>query len=147
MGLKFDTDSFIKEVNKKMTDKKKAIKRALDFETEKARAYMVEDAPADTGQLKTSIFKKKTGEFERELGAGTEYAGYVEFGTGPKGKGTYKTNIPGVTLTYTDHGWVYYHPEHGFLFTLGHKAQPFFYGNFYKIEKGLKEKIEKILKD
>ena len=147
MKIKFDIDSFNKEVDKRMTDKKEAMKRALDLETEKARAYMVEDAPSDTGQLRTSIFKKKTGEFERELGVGAEYAGYVEFGTGPKGKGTYTTNIPGVTLTYTDHGWIYKHPERGYLFTLGHEAQPFFYGNFYKIEKGLKEEIERILKE
>lgn len=147
MGLKFDTESFINEVNVLMNDKKQKIKKALYYETETARSYMVEDAPGDTSKLKTSIYNKEKGEFERELGVGAKYGHYVEFGTGPKGKGTYKTNIPGVTLAYTDHGWVYYHPKRGFLFTLGHKAQPFFYGNFYKIEKGLKKKIEKILKD
>lgn len=70
----------------------------------------------------------------------SQYAVYVEFGTGQKGNGTYPYDIDGLSLTYTDHSWVYT-PDGGETFrrTNGHEAQPFMYPALKSNERRIRE--------
>ena len=115
-------------------------------------------APVDTGNLTGSIHMKV--EQQQNFIAGrvftnTEYAPFVEFGTGIKGNGTYPYKIKGLKLSYRDTPWVY-SPDDGETFyrTKGQVAQPFMYPalNMNKdyIKKlfrdGIKKEISKISK-
>jgi HK97 gp10 family phage protein len=96
--------------------------------TQKACSFVLQDAraivPVDTGELKGSGRQDVTE--ERGAVTGTvsftaEHAGFVEYGTGLRGRGTYPGPLPqtGVPITGS---WVYDYKSQGWI---GMKAQPY----------------------
>ena len=86
-------------------------------------------APVDTGNLAGSIrmeITKKDKELEGRVYTNTQYAPYVEFGTGVKGTGSYPYDIKGLKLTYHE-TWK------------GMVAQPYMYPALKENEKHIKE--------
>lgn len=70
---------------------------------------------------------------------------YVEFGTGPRGNGTYPYQIQGFTLKYRDTKWCYPSKDKDgnqiFIWTKGQKAQPFMYPALESKKKYIQKKI------
>ena len=63
----------------------------------------------DSGNLRGSIrmdYKEFTDKVQGRVYTNLEYAPYVEFGTGSKGKGTYPYKIKDVNLTYSDRWFI-----------------------------------------
>ena len=102
--------------------------------------------PADTGLLRESIHmsvKSVGNELQGRVYTNTEYAAYVEFGTGVKGNGTYPYSVKGLSLEYKNKGWAYYDEDKGkWIYTKGQKAQPYMYPAIHRQKKT----IESILK-
>lgn len=95
------------------------------------------------GFLRESIHmevKKTSHSIQGRVYTNTQYAPYVEFGTGIKGKGTYPYDIKGLNLSYRDTPWVYT-PDDGetFYYTKGQKAQPYMYPALKENEKYIKQ--------
>ena len=102
---------------------------------EKAMQPMVRDAktncPVDTGMLRGSIqatVQAGGDAVSGKLYSASEYALYVEMGTGPKGEAEHAGVAP-VGVTYRPTGWVY-RDERGFHYTTGQPARPFLYPAF-----------------
>jgi HK97 gp10 family phage protein len=128
--------------NKSMNSIEKAFIERLD-KIEKAFVKSMQDmekeataaAPADTGQLKSSIKWKELGKLSYELRADTNYAAYVEFGTGDQ------TVIKNYDQFWQDIGEPFWtrRPNEGI------RATPFFYPTVNKNIPKLKNKIKSIL--
>ena len=109
MEIKFDDNS------KKILDEfHDAALRALERCGSQAEGYAKDLSPADTGNLRNSISHRvDPDEPAAYVGTDTEYAPYVEFGTG----------------IYADGGrptpWVYQDDEGNWHWTRGNPAQPF----------------------
>ncbi len=118
---------------------KSAVNKATQLVHGQAKAL----APADTGLLRESIHMqvKDTGKaVEGRVYTNTEYAAYVEFGTGIKGNGTYPYKVEGLSLEYKDKGWAYYDEDKGeWIYTKGQKAQPYMYPALKQNEKAIKQ--------
>lgn len=110
--------------------------------------------PVDKGDLRGSIHPEVK-EVEKtiygRIYTSKEYAPYVEFGTGPKGSGTYPYKIQGFTLKYRDTKWCYPSTDEDgnaiFIWTKGQKAQPFMYPALEMNKKYIKKKIEDAVKE
>lgn len=78
------------------------------------------------------------------------YAPYVEFGTGPKGNGTYPYKIKGFTLKYRNTKWCYPTFDGGremkYIWTKGQKAQPYMYPALEANKKTIQKKIDNAIK-
>ena len=78
------------------------------------------------------------------------YAPYVEFGTGPKGNGTYPYKIKGFTLKYRNTKWCYPTFDGGremeYIWTKGQKAQPYMYPALEANRKTIQKKIDNAIK-
>ena len=99
-------------------------------------------APVNKGNLAESIHmevKKNEDKIMGRVYTNTEYAPYVEFGTGIKGNGTYPYKIKGVSLAYRNTKWCYT-PDGGktFIWTKGQVAQPFMYPAIKNSKKAIK---------
>lgn len=93
-----------------------AVLRALERCGEQAEGYAKDLAPVDTGNLRNSISHKvDPDEPAAYVGTDTEYAPYVEFGTGIYAEGGGGRPTP----------WVYQDDEGNWHWTAGNKAQPF----------------------
>ena len=93
-----------------------AVLRALERCGEQAEGYAKDLAPVDTGNLRNSISHKvDPDEPAAYVGTDTEYAPYVEFGTGIYAEGGGGRPTP----------WVYQGDEGNWHWTAGNKAQPF----------------------
>lgn len=97
---------------------------------------MVEDeakslVPVDTGNLRSSIHPEVKVVGSSVVGrvyTQSEYASYIEFGTGIKGKGTYPFSVTGLSLEYRNTTWSYIDESTGErIWTAGHPAQPYMY--------------------
>lgn len=104
------------------TNNTKAVLQALAQQTAnaleicggKAETYAKRDCPVDTGNLRNSIAHKvDTGEGKAYIGTNSEYAPYVELGTGIYYSGGRRTS------------WVYEDSKGNWHKTNGAKAQPF----------------------
>ena len=92
-----------------------------------------------TGSLENSIFSKQR-KNKGTFGVESEYAKFVEYGTGIVGEnnphpepGDWEYNVPSEHKTL-DGGWVYY-DEHlnRFQFTYGAVSKPFMYHTYYDL--------------
>lgn len=93
-----------------------AVLRALERCGEQAEGYAKDLAPVDTGNLRNSISHRvDPDEPAAYVGTNTEYAPYVEFGTGIYAEGGGGRPTP----------WVYQDDEGNWHWTAGNKAQPF----------------------
>ena len=76
----------LNETLSKLKDETNAIKKQVDFaiaaNIEAMATQAKQSAPAPTGRLRNSISVSKNGNFNYTLVAQTDYAAYVEFGTG-----------------------------------------------------------------
>lgn len=109
MEIKFTDNS--KEVLEAFGE---AINRALERCGMQAEGYAKDLAPVDTGNLRNSI-SHKVDEAEKEVHIGTnsEYAAYVELGTGKYAEGGRQDP------------WVYQDDEGRWHHTHGQRAQPY----------------------
>lgn len=90
--------------------------RALERCGSQAEGYAKDLAPVDTGNLRNSISHKvDPDEPAAYVGTNTEYAPYVEFGTGIYAEGGGGRPTP----------WVYQDDEGSWHWTAGNPAQPF----------------------
>lgn len=93
-----------------------AVLRALERCGSQAEGYAKDLSPADTGNLRNSISHKvDPDEPAAYVGTDTEYAPYVEFGTGIYAEGGGGRPTP----------WVYQDDEGNWHWTRGNPAQPF----------------------
>ena len=93
-----------------------AVLRALERCGSQAEGYAKDLAPVDTGNLRNSISHKvDPDEPAAYVGTDTEYAPYVEFGTGIYAEGGGGRPTP----------WVYQDDEGNWHWTAGNPAQPF----------------------
>lgn len=123
------------------------LRSAVNQATELVHGQAKALAPADTGQLRSSIHMqvKDTGkEIQGRVYTNVEHAAYVEFGTGVKGNGTYPYQVKGLTLEYRDKGWAYFDEDKNeWIYTKGQEAQPYMYPAIKNNEKTIK----RLLKD
>lgn len=150
----------------------KALKQGVWQATERVRAEAVLLCPVNYGELRQSI--KSTISKQNDVITGTvftnkEYAKYVEFGTGKRGRENHKGISPEGNVSYTNTGWyipaeefsdadiLKYHLNvvnikgKDFVYTEGQPAQPFLYPaikNNKKIASNLiKSQVERSLKN
>ncbi|MBQ7139990.1 MAG: HK97 gp10 family phage protein [Bacilli bacterium] len=85
----------------------------------------------DLGDLRNSIdtkISKNQNEVIGEVFTNNDHAAYIEFGTGPKGTGTYPFKIKGITLKYVNYNWIYFSEKlKHFVYTKGQIAKPYMY--------------------
>lgn len=111
MEIKFDDNS-----QKILDEFHDAALRALERCGSQAEGYAKDLAPVDTGNLRNSISHKVDPDDPAAyVGTDTEYAPYVEFGTGIYAEGGGGRPTP----------WVYQDDEGNWHWTAGNKAQPF----------------------
>ena len=93
-------------------------------------------APPGTSRLKTAIYAKKHEPLVYDLRAETDYAAYVEFGTGPDAE----TYVPSLDPEWQEYAATFKKA------TPGHtKQQPFFYPSINKIFPIMIERMKKVL--
>ena len=74
-----------------------------------------------------------------------EYAAYVEFGTGPKGNGTYPYELPG-GIHYKADKWRGKIPAVGWRMISGQKAQPYLYPALINNREAILESYRRAIK-
>lgn len=120
-----------------------SMKKTMDI----AKATAKMNAPVgQTGYLRENIFSKvdkSDSKITGQLYGNAEYNAYVEFGTGPKGRGTYPYKIKGYKLKYKGDKWKVKIPEIGVRWISGQKAQP----HLGKAYQDMQKNFIKILKD
>jgi len=138
--------------NIKLMDLKPAVVKATALVKNTAQEYAPVSA-INGGELKGSIHWDVTDEDGKIIGkvyTDSEYAAYVEFGTGAMGDGTYPYDI-NTTLEYTNEAWVYYNEKlQQWVTTYGNVAQPFMYpalaDNEERINGIVSDELTKLLK-
>lgn len=107
--------------------------------------------PKDTGRLANSIIESisyEGNDIVETVGTNTEYASYVEFGTGPAGERSPKMVPSGVSLKYRKDGWgpVYIKELGEFRYTEGQPAKPFLYPAFKQNQANVRDIIAKAVR-
>lgn len=124
------------------------VKEAVNDATLLVHAQAKALAPVNNGTLAGSIHadvKVRTNEIVGKVYTNLNYAPYVEFGTGIKGKGTYPNKD--ISLAYRPTPWTYT-PDGGETFyrTEGQVAQPYMYPalkrNQAKIKRWIREAVK-----
>lgn len=120
----------IKDYNSRLKDSVIYINEALA-----ARAYdlVIQYVPVDTGALMDSIVQEITSEFAK-IYTDKEYALFVEFGTGIRGKSSPHPQ-------QSKEGWTY-----GENYT-GQKASKYMWNTYLDMEKEMKSIAEKVLQE
>lgn len=151
MGVKIkNADRLLKKFNKVGNMNLKSVITDCTLLVE-AQAKLL--CPVDKGDLRGSIHPEVK-EVEKTIYGrvytSKEYAPYVEFGTGPKGSGTYPYEIKGFTLKYRGTKWCYPSTDEDgntvFIWTRGQKAQPFMYPALELNKKKIQKKIDDAIK-
>ena len=107
-----------------------------------------------TGELREKIFvkvQKQKNKIQGYLYGTAEHHPYLEFGTGPTGRGTYPYSIKGYSLHYKANKWKVKIPflanpstgDLGIRYIAGQKAQPHMYPAFLLVERNLVKEIQK----
>lgn len=79
--VKIETEKFIAELEKLSNDVKEKVKRELVWAGVETQNRARVNCPVDTGTLRNSITYEPKGDFDVVVGAYTDYASYVEYGT------------------------------------------------------------------
>jgi HK97 gp10 family phage protein len=135
---KVDMSAFNKSMNsieKAFIERLDKIENAFKDTMVKMEQEATAAAPVDTGDLKSSIKWKEVGKLSYELRADTDYAAFVEFGTG---KQTVIKNYDQFWESIGEKFWTKRPNE-------GVRATPFFYPTVNKNIPKLKNKIKSIL--
>lgn len=107
---------FIDNSGKVLDEFQDAVVRALERCGAQAEGYAKDLAPVDTGKLRNSISHKvDSAEPAAYIGTNSEYATYVELGTGKYAEGGEGRPTP----------WVYQDAKGDWHWTEGNPAQPF----------------------
>lgn len=110
------------------------------------------NAPVKEGELREKIFmhmQKQGKKIQGCIYGTTEYHPYVEFGTGPTGRGTYPYTIKGYSLSYKADKWKVKIPflvsekDSGIRYVAGQVAQPHMYPAMMLVEKILTKEVQK----
>ncbi len=112
--------------------------KAVKKQAEIVRTVAVGLCPADTGELRGSIYTKVDQDSGAVIGTvytNKDYAPYVEFGTGPVGEANHLGISPNVAVSYRQDGWVYMDLDGNFYATSGQEAQPFMYPALKSMER------------
>lgn len=125
-------------------DINKALKRAVDF----VALDIVKDAknyaPSDTGNLRMNIkampSKNNNGKIEGRAFVNSEYAAYVEFGTGARGRETNANPNSAIQYTSKD-SWKYQDEEGKWHIGRPQEARSF----MYKAARNSKKRFPKIV--
>ena len=136
---------------------KKAGKKAVGQWAKSVQADAKYNAPSKTGDLRNSIkadVKIDEDEIVGKVYTNKEHAPYVEFGTGPTGRDSYKYSIKGYSLHYTARKWRVNIPGVGVRYIAGQVSQPFMTTAYLqeknshkgarRLEQSLKEDIRKL---
>lgn len=126
----------------------------IEKSIENVTVFVRDDArlrcPVDSGDLRQSIdyeVTKEEGKVKGTVFTNTDYAPYVEFGTGPVGEASNEQ----AGITYRQEKWLVNIPEVGLRYTEGQPAQPFMYpaikDNVNQIEKKFKNDLNKAIKE
>jgi len=128
------------KLQKAIESKNKALIEGVDSEMKATvmdvNAKQVSRAPIDTGKLRQSLHWVKDADLSYTLvsrGIGSEYAPYIEFGTGgmvdiPKGLEAEASKFKGRGIRQ-----------------MNMKAQPFFFAPFFEEKNNLIKRLQKIL--
>lgn len=132
---------------------KKSGKKAVGQWAKSVQADAKYNAPVKTGDLRNSIksdVKIDEDEIDGKVYTNKEESVYVEFGTGPTGRGTYKYTIKGFSLHYTATKWRVNIPGVGVRYIAGQVSQPFMttaYLQEKNSKKGLKVMTQSLQED
>lgn len=105
--------------------------------------------PVDLGQLRNSIrttTRKSKYKVTALVHTNTEYAAYVEFGTGKVGETTPVANKYPDPLSYKQTKWRARIPDVGWRYVAGQSAQPFLYPALKNNESKVRDNIANDLK-
>ena len=105
--------------------------------------------PVDLGQLRNSIrttTRKSKYKVNALVHTNTEYAAYVEFGTGKVGETTPVANKYPGPLSYKQTKWRARIPDVGWRYVAGQSAQPFLYPALKNNESKVRDNIANDLK-
>ena len=119
-------------------DVDKAVEQGLMQGAKAVQAVAKQLCPVDTGQLRNSIATEKEDRMAVSIGTITEYAVYVEFGTGSKGD-------PSVYHTSKEK-WVYRDDKGRFFTTSGQTPQPFLTPALRLSENTVRKRFETAIK-
>lgn len=106
--------------------------------------------PVDQGQLRNSIrttTRKSKYKVTALVHTNTEYAAYVEFGTGKVGETTPVANKYPGPLSYKQTKWKVNIPNIGWRYVAGQPAQPFLYPALKNNESKVRDNIANELKE
>ena len=136
MSLKFDIRGF-DEIKKALDKKVEAVTKGVNDEMDKAafeiHAKQVQYTPVDTGLLRESNEVDVTKPLEKVLRNATEYAGYIEFGTGGL------VNIPNGLENHAA-------PWKGAgIRKVNMRAQPYFFRAFFEETPKMLARIKKVI--
>lgn len=129
-------DKVLKNLKEEGDDIKKMIDFAMAANTEAMASEAKNRAPVDTGRLRASITSNKIKNYSYELVAQTNYAAYLEFGTG-KYAATY---VGGLEKEWQILAKQFYVNGQGRI-----PAQPYFYPSVKRITPILFKDVENIL--
>lgn len=139
----FDLDSVCRAINKLKIRRESidtGLKTSISELTQKGYEYMISIVPEDTGNLKGSI----TWEFNSTsqkgtITIGTDYALFVEYGTGIVGKKFPHPNHKSWKYDVNEHGvkgwWYFDDSQNRFRWTQGRSASAFVYKTMKFLEK------------
>lgn len=132
---------------------KKSGKKAVGQWAKSVQADAKYNASVKTGDLRNSIkanVKINEDEIIGKVHTNIEQAPYVEFGTGPTGRGTYKYAIKGFSPHYSATKWRVNIPGVGVRYIAGQVSQPFMttaYLQEKNSKKGLKVMTQSLQED
>jgi len=120
-------DALLKKLDRMGGDANMALLKGTQKSTQLVQGTAKLLCPVDTGNLRVSIERRT--EVEAQgctgiVGTNSDHWAYVEFGTGPKGEGTYEYRDD---LHYTMEPWVAHIEGVGFRTLEGYPARPFLY--------------------
>lgn len=130
--------SLIDKVRKDSREKIAEVDAEIGAHAEMMATNAKNIVPVDTGRLKTSITAKKNSELDYTLVAGTDYAAYIEFGTGPYAA----SYVPTLSEEWQSIAKQFYVNGKGRM-----PARPYLYPSVEKYKESLTKVIESIIND
>lgn len=145
-------DSLLKKLNSLGGNVEEVLYKSIQQQGELVKGDSKELCPVDTGDLRQSIHKRTKRYKDKivsEIYTNSEYAAYVEFGTGKVGE---KTNTnKNVNVSYKQDKWKVNIPDVGVRWIEGQPAQPYLYpalkNNEEKILKNIKEDVKQAIRE
>jgi len=106
-------------------------------------------APVSSGQLRNSISSSVQASASGATGqvsTNVDYAVYVEFGTGPKGRASTNGAADGQSVSYRPNGWYYPVGDGTMRYTEGMPARPYMYPAAQENQSALADALAEAVK-